>query len=124
MTATIPTTVTTASDSVSDLNLTNRRERDQQVNSFKRKYRTAVGLKVRSGKLTHEEADLLCKAMESDKIVKNGRTYASQLFFELYQIAGGVYEDVLEWLQSAVNWMIENWDTVLKVAFTLLMLMV
>ena len=62
--------------------------------------------------------------MDSERIVKNGRTYAEQLYFELYEVAGDVFDDVLEWLTAAVNWLIENWETVLRVALSLLLMLI
>lgn len=76
------------------------------------------------GEITPEQGAVLRKALKSDKIVKNGRNYAEQLFFEVTQIAGGFFDDVQDFLRTAVQWLVENWETVLRVALTILIMLI
>jgi hypothetical protein len=88
------------------------------------KFERAVRQQEAAGKVTREERAVLVAAIYSDREVKNGRTYAEQLFFEVTQIAGGFFDDVQDFLRMAVQWLVENWETVLRVALTILIMLI
>jgi len=120
LTATIPTSIVGGENEFTEV----CSGRNANVDRFKRKLNKALRWQAIRGKVTKEEAAVIRKALDSPKIVKHGRTYAEQLFHELYQIAGGLFEDLETFFWQAVDWLVENWDKVLKVAFSILLMLI
>jgi hypothetical protein len=65
-------------------------------------------------------------SLEDYRLIRAGLshdTYVRALRYKVQAAAGDLIDDMQRWLKIAVEWMVKNWDTVLKVALSLLLML-
>ena len=87
---------------------------------YRRRWTMALNITARRGEIAAEDYWKLRRASFQPKFMDG-------LIDEIERtakVAGGWVEDVQEWFAKLVDWIVENWDTIIKVALTLLMFVI
>lgn len=85
---------------------------------YRRQLVRALKIKLRRGEITEAEYRKYCKAAEDSKFMD---AFIADIEMEA-RVAGTFVEDVRVWIRALVQWFIENWDTVLKIFLSLLVM--
>lgn len=88
--------------------------------TFSRQFKRAILRQQVAGVITPEEGSLLRKAVDNRKVIDNGRCFVQVLRRRCETIAGNMFDDLAEWWRVIVEWIVENWETVIRIAITLI----
>lgn len=94
--------------------------RDDRI--FARRFKRALWRQQAAGVITAEENDLLRKALKNRKAIEGGRCFVQALRRRCETIAGDMFDNLnlVEWWNILTKWLIENWETILRIAITLI----
>ena len=94
------------------------------VRRFKLCFLRALRFQQRAGKITAGEAKVFHAAIVSKELNDYGRTYAHELCIDLSKTASELFDNLADWWSRLFQWLIENWDLVLKTALSLLIMLI
>lgn len=85
---------------------------------YRRKLRRALNVKHRAGEITTAQYRRARAASSGPRFMDD---FADEVIHAA-KVAGGFVDNVQEWLARLYDWLIENWDVVLKIILSLLVL--
>lgn len=88
--------------------------------AYRRKLIQALNVKLRAGDITRAEYWRIRRASYNPRFIS---AFIDEIE-NAAKAAGDFLDDVQAWLKALYAWLIENWDTVLKIALTLLMFVI
>lgn len=87
---------------------------------FRRQFNLALArLRVR-GDITADQFYKYRAATFNTMEVEDGKAFVQRLREECEELAGDLMDDLVKWWEWLVQWIVENWATILKVVLALL----
>ena len=87
---------------------------------FRRQFNVALVRLRQKGEISADEYRRYRGASYNTMAIKDGKAFIQALREECEAKAGDLMDDLVKWWEWLVNWIIENWKTVLQVVLSLL----